>query len=126
MVIKLNSKRIFFISLIATMTGLSCTGNRLVQKDTLLGSWQGNFRNQFIKLTFKENDSLQVFYVKEKRYVGKKYHLMGNKIIITSYAHVDTASIRIQDGKTLLIRPLNNLQEDIDLIFLMNFMKIDK
>lgn len=106
--------KIFLVLIILGM--ISCKNIEHLQ-----GSWLGEYKNSNIELVFKD-DSLTINYLATGEKLTKKYLVEGNKMIL--YPEIkDTCNIVKLDKNNLILRPINKLQPDVNVIFLIDFKK---
>ena len=91
-------------------------GNDIDPND-ILGQWKGSYERKGIGLTFS-NDSVQFDYQGVRRQL--RYIIEGDTILMQS----DTGRITALNQDIFSIRPLNEIEEDVNVIFTLDFIRV--
>jgi hypothetical protein len=109
---------VIFISLF-----LSCNQNVQTPKNLLLGEWEGKFKEEKINLTFNPDSSLIISYKNHNHFIVARYKQLMDRLILIQGTS-DTVYIKKLDKDNLILRPMEKINVNVDLIFVVDFKKI--
>jgi len=101
----------------------SCTQRNAALSPNLLGKWEGYYKNEKITLSFTEDSSLSVLYASDTTSTKNKFKLIADKLIIFN-SSPDTCFIKQTCNDSLILVPINQLEEDILLMYLVKYKRI--
>jgi len=112
------------IIILIILSIIGCNKKTVSPNNLLLGDWVGKFGEEQLNLTFKGDSSLTIFYFNQNRKILVRFKQINDKLIL-SQSTSDTCYILKLDKNNLVLRPIEKYKEDVDLIFLIDFKRLN-